>query len=80
MPTVLTVDGFAIRIYTHDHSPAHVHVVRAGAVVVITLPTETADASIERVGRMTRSNIRKALDLVIANAVLLQEKWEEIHG
>ena len=80
MPTVLAVDGFAVRIYTHDHSPAHVHVVRAGSVVVISLPTDSADAMIERVEEMSRANIRKAFDIVNDNAELLQRKWEEIHG
>jgi hypothetical protein len=80
MPTVLTVDGFAVRIYTHDHSPADVHVVRGGSVVVISLPTDFSDAMIERVQGMSRPNIRKAFELVNDNAELLQQKWEEIHG
>ena len=76
MPTVLAVDGFAVRIYTHDHSPAHVHVVRAGSVVAISLPTDSSEATIERVHGMSRANIRKALDLVNDNAELLQQKRE----
>ena len=31
MPTLIRHEGFEVRIYTLDHSPAHVHVFKAGA-------------------------------------------------
>ena len=40
MPTVLHIDGFQVRIFLppREHGPAHVHVRKAGAGVVINLP------------------------------------------
>jgi hypothetical protein len=39
MPTLVREGGFAVRIYTLDHPPPHVHVARAGAVVKVDLAT-----------------------------------------
>lgn len=41
MPTVLRESGFNFRIYTDDHEPSHVHVIKAGKEAVITLGSET---------------------------------------
>jgi hypothetical protein len=37
MATVLRRDGFDFRIYTKDHEPGHVHIVKAGEVVIVVL-------------------------------------------
>lgn len=76
MPTVLRVDGFAVRIYTDDHQPPHVHVVKAGVVVVIAL----APVQILRVESMRRADIVAALAIVEANREYLVARWSEIHG
>jgi hypothetical protein len=33
MPTILSQDGFDVMIFSNDHAPAHVHVLKAGAIV-----------------------------------------------
>jgi hypothetical protein len=76
MPTVLRVDGFAVRIYTDDHQPPHVHVVKAGVVVVIAL----APVQLLRVESMRRADIVAALAIVEANREYLVARWSEIHG
>ena len=40
MPTVLTKNGFKVRIYLNDHLPAHVHVFKAGGEAKINLRGE----------------------------------------
>lgn len=37
MPTVLRKNGYVVRIYPNDHTPAHVHVKRGGKEARITL-------------------------------------------
>lgn len=80
MPTVLRSGPFVVKIYTHDHSPAHVHVVKDGTVVVINLATKAAPQSVRDVHGMRDIDVNTAFKLVAANADLLLTKWSEIHG
>ncbi len=76
MPTVLRVGGFAVRIYKHDHEPAHVHVHNAEGWCKVEIAT----------GRVTKAMAMRPLDalraarVVEANEKLLARRWEEIHG
>ena len=78
MPTVFREDGFSFRIYFNDHSPAHVHVVKAGGQAKISLETEILELLL--VENMSRQTVKKALKLVLAYQVELLEKWREMYG
>lgn len=76
MPTVLRIDGWRVVIYPNDHSPAHVHVLGPGWVVVVNL-----------IGLQVREVIRA--DERTANEVLRQlapyqdallAEWKRFHG
>ena len=77
MPTVLREAGFEVRIYTLDHSPPHVHVWKAGAVLKIDLATHDA---IEIVGTISDKDVKRAERLVARHAARLQREWTKIHG
>jgi len=57
MPTAIREDGFAVRIYTFDHPPPHVHVAKAGAIVRIDLAIRRAT---EIVGRISDHDVKRA--------------------
>jgi hypothetical protein len=76
MATILRQDGFQVAIFTNDHQPAHVHVFKAGTEAVINL----APVTIRENYRMSRRQLRKAVDLVAANEDLLLQAWREMHG
>lgn len=84
MPTVLRQNGFQVRIYTDDHFPPHVHVVRGGGLIIIYLDGEngknTGDLWVRESHELSRRDERQALDLVAANYELLKGAWEAIHG
>jgi hypothetical protein len=80
MPTVLRQDGFDIMIYTNDHPPAHVHVWKAGHVVLIDLGNGSTAPSIRENKRMPASDVRKVLNIVGEHQKYLIEKWDDIHG
>ena len=80
MPTVWRQEGFEVRIYTDDHEPMHVHVIKAGEEVVINLGDENVAPYIRENRRMKPANLRKALRIVAENQIYLIEKWREIHG
>jgi len=59
MPTVLNVDGFQVRILVppREHGPAHVHVWKAGTVVVIDLPEGDQPLGIRKVRGMRTADV-----------------------
>jgi len=63
MPTILRQDGFAVMIFTNDHSPAHAHVFKAGAEAVMNLNP----VAIRENYRMSKGNVRKAIAIVTAD-------------
>ena len=81
MVTVLRDSGFRIVIYSNDHDPAHVHVVKGKskgsghAKFNIASGVELVEAV-----NLNASEIRKAGRIVRDNQQLLLEKWNEIHG
>lgn len=78
MPTVMTLDGFIIKIYfpPREHGPAHVHVFRGGDEVII----ELAPVAIRENYGMRTAQIVKAVRIVEDNLEMLQEEWRKIHG
>lgn len=76
MPTVLRIDGLRVVIYPNDHSPAHVHVIGPGWVVVITL----ARPDVREAIGCNEANARRALDLVTYHQAALIEAWRRYHG
>jgi len=77
MPTLVREGGFAVRIYTLDHPPPHVHVARAGAVVKVDLATCQV---IEIAGTIADRDVRRAERLVTKHAPFLRDQWTKIHG
>jgi Domain of unknown function (DUF4160) len=77
MPTLIREGGFAVRIYTLDHPPPHVHVAKAGAVVKVDLATCQV---VEIVGAISDRQARQAELLVARHAQFLKNEWMRIHG
>lgn len=77
MPTVVREGGFALRMYTRDHPPPHVHVARAGAILKIDL----AKCEIVEIGgRISDHEARQAERLVEKHAAHLKAEWIRLHG
>lgn len=74
MPTVIRRNGFEVRIYTADHMPAHVHIVRGAGRMVIDIET----LATRRITGMTSREIRQALELVEENREFLRVEWKRI--
>jgi hypothetical protein len=82
MPTVLNVDGFQVRILVppREHGPAHVHVWKAGTVVVIDLPEGDQPLGIRKVRGMRTADVVAAFRLVEVNIEMLLAQWRNYHG
>jgi len=82
VPTVLNVAGFQVRILVppREHGPAHVHVWKAGTVLVINLPGGDQLLSLRNVRGMRTADIVAAFRLVEANVGMLLQQWRKYHG
>ena len=76
MPTIVSANGFDIRILTNDHRPAHVHCFKAGKTAKIEIAGLPAVTSTT----MTYRDTNKALQLVTAHRALLRRQWKKYHG
>lgn len=78
MVTVHRLDSLRFVIYSNDHDPAHVHVLREGC-----------EAKVQLVGAQpvliwqhgfTPADLRRILDETRAERFRLLKKWKDIHG
>ena len=76
MPTVLRSEGWRVVVYPNDHSPAHVHVIGPGWVVVVNLLGPEVR---EAIG-CTEAEARRVLRLVDDHCAALMEAWRHYHG
>lgn len=78
MPVVLRHNSFDVIIFypPREHGPAHVHVRKAGAELVVSL----SPVEILSVGRMRDVDVMAALRLVEANVEYLLGEWRKHHA
>jgi len=81
MPTVIRSGGFSVRILLppREHGPAHVHVVKGSAEVVISLGEKDGSVKLVKVYGM-RTSVVRAIRLVERSKDDLLAIWEAIHG
>jgi len=74
MPTIVTVQNIAIRVYPNDHPPAHFHLIS---------PEFHAKIAIDGLEILETStnerNLRPALDWAAANLDTLRAAWRRYH-
>ncbi len=80
MPTIWTEAGLDFIIYPNDHSPAHVHVLKAGNEVIINLGDAGTLPSVRSIYRMRTKDVGRALSIVIREQEYFLNRWREIHG
>ncbi len=79
MATILRRNGFDFRIYTNDHPPPHVHVIKGDGEAIIKLGDENNPPSIREVYGMRNRDVARAYDLVNEFKTELLNGWREIH-
>ncbi len=76
MPTIKTINGIRICIFTRDHAPAHVHIVSSDNAVHIKLQLD--DLTVAK-GPAQHPKINAALDWAKDNRDFLVQSWKNIH-
>jgi histidinol phosphatase-like PHP family hydrolase len=79
MVTIFRSQGLKVVIFTDDHEPAHVHVFGDGHVK-INLVGEGDEPELIFARDMKRSDIRRAVQIVIDNQSEFLAHWRDIHG
>jgi hypothetical protein len=79
MATILRTNGFSFRIYTNDHEPPHVHVIKNDGEAIIELGDEHNPPTIREIYRMRDRDVAIAYDLVEQFKTKLLNGWKEIH-
>jgi hypothetical protein len=74
-PTVLTQNGYQVKIYPNDHSPPHVHVVKAGNAAKVTLDPVEVKTN-HGFNPRELGDIKK---LVEEYQEELREEWDRLH-
>ena len=79
MATIAKTNGFSFRIYTNDHKPPHVHVIKADGEVIIELGDENNSPTIREIYGMRDRDVAIAYTLVEQLKTKLLNAWREIH-
>lgn len=80
MATVHRENGFIVRIWSNDHLPCHVHIEKGGGTCVINLQGENGLPELREYYKMSRKDIKKALEIVFEHQEKFLQKWQEIRG
>ncbi len=68
--------GFRVTIWPEDHDPPHVHLTGHGGYVRIRIEGPTIYGAAQD---LTRSDVRKGLEVVEMHGGWLAQKWKELH-
>ena len=80
MPTVLTIFGLRVVIYTNDHRPAHVHVMGNGREAVFNLQRPGGPPDLRENYGFSKKEIVKIADALFDDLTQLCDEWRKIHG
>jgi hypothetical protein len=79
MPTVLSVDGYEIQVFTQDHLPPHVHVFARGCEAIVFLECSGGRVTLRENYRFKAREIKAMMRIVQQHQAVLCEAWEKIH-
>jgi hypothetical protein len=80
-----TYEGVRFSVYSHDHSPPHVHAILGNVRVIVDLLADGGVMLSKRRDAMSplnakRNVVSQIVDIATENATELQQLWERIHG
>ncbi len=79
MPTVLTIFGLRVVIYTNDHRPAHVHILGKGCEAVLNLKCPGGPLELRENYGFSQKELGKIVEELAANLAALCTAWRQIH-
>jgi len=80
LPTVHREGGFQFRIFANDHSPPHVHVIKAGGFAKVAIGGVDEPPCLLEARRLKDRDIVRAVRIVEREWRKLMSAWTNIHG
>lgn len=83
MPEIFRSDGCVVKVFSDDHTPAHVHVASAEQEIKIDISGPTAivlESGKRRRQKADAKFTKKALRIVNERLSEVKAAWEAIHG
>jgi hypothetical protein len=80
MPTIRRLFGLRVVIYTHDHRPAHVHIVGNGHEAVFNLHCPGGPPELRENYGFSRRMLERVADALMSDLVTCCNEWSRIHG
>ena len=72
--------GFQIRIFPNDHSPPHLHVVKAGGFAKVAIGSDEEPPCLLETRGLKDRDIVRAVRIVEREWRKLMSAWTDIHG
>ncbi|MGA2795633.1 MAG: DUF4160 domain-containing protein [Roseiarcus sp.] len=79
MVTIYRANGLSVVIFVDDHEPAHVHVFGDGQAKINLIGAD-GDPELIWAEGMKRSDVRRAMKVVIEQQNDFLSRWRKIHG
>ncbi len=76
MPKILEINGYKVYIYTNDHLPIHVHVIKGGCETKIILEPEIF---IQSNYGFKSKELKRILEIIVEYYEFILNKWNETH-
>jgi len=76
MPKILEINGYKFYIYTNDHLPIHVHVVKSGKEVKVVLVPEVL---IKDNHKFKIKELKRIIEIIEQHYEFIIKKWHETH-
>ena len=80
LPTVHREGGFQFRIFSNDHSPPHVHAIKAGGFAKVAIGSATDPPCLLETRSLKDRDIVRAVRVVEREWRKLMLAWTNIHG
>ncbi len=80
MAEIWRQDGFVFHIYSDDHVPSHVHVLKAGDEALIYIGDKDTKPSVRENRGLKNKDVHRALKIAAEKQEVLLTGWEHIHG
>ena len=77
MPTLISQDGFDIRMYFDEYELPHVHAFNSGGRAKITIGNSLTVPTLIQVQEMNAKEAKKAIGIVLEHQTQLLTKWRE---
>ena len=80
MGTLLRIGGWMVMVYTHDHPPAHVHIVGPNGRAKVLLNCPDGPPVPNDIRGIDKASMRRLIEAITAEVSRLCEGWERTHG